>query len=124
MKDEMCPCGGDTLARCCGRWSAMRPPDSPEALMRARYTAYTREDSTFLLGTWHPLGRPSTLDFQPGTQWLGLKIDATTPVENDQATVTFTARWRVGGGRAERQTEVSRFVRVHGLWWYVDGEVS
>jgi SEC-C motif-containing protein len=41
---------------------------------------------------------------------------------NDEATVEFIARLRYGGGKAQRMHEVSRFVREHGLWFYVDGE--
>lgn len=119
-----CPCGGGTWAACCGRWSNERPPDTPEALMRARYTAYTRSDAAVLLGTWHPASRPPKVEFEPDTRWLGLKISEVKYYGEDQATVRFTARWRVGGGKAERMTETSRFVRVHQLWWYLDGKVE
>jgi SEC-C motif domain protein len=42
---------------------------------------------------------------------------------DDQAMVEFIARYRLGGGRAERQHEVSRFVREQGRWYYVDGDI-
>jgi SEC-C motif domain protein len=124
MPTESCPCGGGPWLECCGRWSNERPPDSPEALMRARYTAYTQGNASVLLGTWHPEHRPPELHFEPNVTWLGLKVREVTAYGEDQATVRFTARWRVGGGRAERMTETSRFVRVNGLWWYLDGRVE
>jgi|TARA_R110000850_G_scaffold61445_7_gene140451 SEC-C motif-containing protein len=92
--------------------------------MRARYTAYTRCDAAMLLDTWHPDHRPPTVEFARGTRWLGLKVSAVTAEGDDQATVRFTARWRVGGGRAGRMTETSRFVREQGRWWYLDGEIE
>ncbi|WP_029888745.1 YchJ family protein [Polycyclovorans algicola] len=122
--DDLCPCGGGPWLQCCGRWSTDVPPDGPEALMRARYVAYTRGDAAVLLGTWHPASRPPKVDFDADTTWLGLKISEVKHYGEDQATVQFTARWRVGGGKAERMTETSRFVRVHGLWWYLDGKIE
>ena len=46
--------------------------------MRARYTAYTRCDAAMLLDTWHPDHRPPTVEFAPGTRWLGLNPDSST----------------------------------------------
>ena len=37
--------------------------------------------------------------------------------------MTFVARAKVQG-RAQRLQERSRFVREHGRWFYVDGELS
>ena len=39
------------------------------------------------------------------------------------ATVEFVARYKING-RAHRLHEVSRFVREHGLWFYVDGDIA
>ena len=39
-------------------------------------------------------------------------------------TVEFVARYRLGGGRAQRQHEISRFVREGARWYYVDGELK
>jgi SEC-C motif-containing protein len=38
----------------------------------------------------------------------------------DHAQVAFVARFKVGGARAQRLTEHSRFVRVNGRWLYQD----
>jgi SEC-C motif domain protein len=119
-----CPCGsGLDLADCCGRWQAERWPDSPEALMRSRYSAYLRGDRAWLLSTWHPRTRPPSLALEPATRWLGLKIVSAPGPEGETATVHFIARWRLGGAPAQRQEEISRFVFEQGRWWYLDGEV-
>ena len=42
--------------------------------------------------------------------------------DGDRATVEFVARYRVGGGSAQRLHEISRFDRIDGRWYYRDGE--
>ena len=41
----------------------------------------------------------------------------------DHATVEFVARSELGG-RAHRLHEVSRFERIDGRWYYLDGNLS
>jgi SEC-C motif-containing protein len=55
---------------------------------------------------------------------LGLEIRQHQSVDDDHALVEFVARYRLGGGHAQRQHETSRFVREHGHWYYVDGELK
>jgi SEC-C motif-containing protein len=56
------------------------------------------------------------------TQWLGLEILATTAGEptDDEGTVEFIARG-ITRGAPFAQRERSRFRRVDGRWYYVDG---
>jgi SEC-C motif-containing protein len=133
LPETSCPCGhadakGRLLSydRCCGRyidhWEALPAPDA-EALMRSRYTAFVREDATYLLATWHGSQRPQALDFEPAARWLGLEVKAFEPTGEDTAEVEFVARYRLAG-RAVRLHERSRFVREGGRWYYVDGEQS
>ena len=91
--------------------------------MRSRYTAYARQDAAYLLRTWHVSTRPLTLPMSPLDRWVGLKILQTAMTGTDTATVQFTAVSERGGKR-HRMTELSRFVREGGLWFYVDGDVS
>ena len=49
-----CPCGGPSLAACCGPYiagAAIAP--TAETLMRSRYSAYTLRDEAYLRATWH-----------------------------------------------------------------------
>ena len=120
-----CPCSGIDFARCCGRWSIGAPPPDAAALMRSRYSAYVRRDEAWLLATWHASTRPAALDLQatPTPTWLGLEVKAHRH-DGDHAEVEFVARHRVGGGRAQRMHEISRFVREDGQWFYLDGVVG
>src|SRR5450830_1542703 len=72
-----CPCGGPTLATCCGPYidgSAIAP--SAEALMRSRYTAYGQRNEPYLLATWHASTRPTEpiMSDEEKVQWLGLEV--------------------------------------------------
>lgn len=121
-KAMQCPCGSlIEYARCCGRWHAGEPAPSAEALMRSRYVAFVLQDESYLLTTWHPSTRPTSIQFEPGLKWLGLKVVATSAGEH-AAMVEFIARYRVGGGSAQRLHERSRFVNEQGCWLYVNGE--
>jgi len=124
-----CPCdSGLPYARCCGPLHVGGPAPDARALMRSRYSAYVLGDADYLLASWHGSTRPAELSLTdaPGrrTVWLGLKVESHTITGEDTAEVSFTASLRVGGGSAQRMHERSRFVREHGHWFYVDGEVS
>ena len=131
-----CPCGGASLATCCGPYLAGQAvPQTAEALMRSRYTAYVQGNEAYLRATWEPRTLPAEplIDQNERLQWLGLEVKsalrlrqrkAQLPEEQDADTVEFVARYKVNG-RAFRLHEVSRFVReeVGGIarWFYLDG---
>jgi SEC-C motif-containing protein len=117
-----CACGSAlSFADCCGRYLAGAAAPTAEALMRSRYTAFTRQDEAYLLATWHPDTRPARLDLHlpPVPKWLGLKIIAQQLQNDTHATVEFVARSKIAG-RAQRLHEISRFERVEGRWFYLN----
>lgn len=122
-----CPCqSGKPFADCCAPLiSGELLPETAEALMRSRYTAYTLRDERYLLASWHPSTRPASfdLDVQPAPKWIGLQIRQHVQTGPDTALVEFVARYRVGG-RAHRLHETSRFARAGGRWLYVDGDIA
>ncbi|MFW7343053.1 YchJ family metal-binding protein [Pollutimonas sp. H1-120] len=127
-----CPCGGGpglSYSACCQRFidGQASAPDA-ERLMRSRYTAYALGLEAYLLATWHPLTRPAGLDLAPpgqahGIRWLGLIVESHSRLDDTQAEVVFTARYREAG-RAHRLHERSRFVLENGHWFYVDGDAD
>ena len=123
-----CPCGsGRTLQACCGRYHAGeragQAPDA-EALMRSRYSAFVLDRLDYLLASWHPDTRPASIEpNEPGLRWLGLEVKRHQRQDADHATVEFVARSKLGG-RAHRLHEVSRFERIDGRWYYLDGNLS
>ena len=118
-----CPCGNPVFAACCGPLlSGEAPAADAEALMRSRYTAYAHGDRDYLLASWHPRTRPDGVEIDPACKWIGLTVHAHRAIDDDHAEVRFTARYRLGG-RAHRLSEHSRFERLDGRWYYLDGRV-
>lgn len=117
-----CPCGGKSYQSCCEVFHLGQPAPNAEALMRSRYSAYVLMLEDYLLATWHPTTRPSTLDLRSEPiKWLGLKIKPN--FQADAHRVEFIARYKLGG-RAYRLHEISRFIDDGGLWFYVDGHIE
>lgn len=126
--ESFCPCGRSTakgqpmtLQACCGRYHAGQAAPDAESLMRSRYSAFVLGDVPYLLATWHSSQRPAELTLEAGVKWLGLDIKQHRETGADTAEVTFVARFRVAG-KAIRQHERSRFVRVKGIWYYLEGD--
>lgn len=93
--------------------------------MRSRYTAFAVGDAGYLLRSWHPATRPAELELDSGRRWLFLEIRHTTaggPFDRT-GTVEFTAHYRDSSGRG-RLHEISRFARVEGAWYYLDGDIG
>ena len=124
-KPDPCPCGRPlAYAACCGLYHAGAIAPDAEALMRSRYSAYVKQLPDYLLASWQPSTRPQSLSLdEPAgqrTQWLGLTVHQHAVSDPDHAQVTFTARYKVGGGSAVKMLEHSRFVREDGRWFYLD----
>lgn len=88
--------------------------------MRSRFSAFAVGDADYLLATWHPSTRPTTLELDADVRWYRLDIVRTErggPLDRD-GVVEFTAHYRSpdGGGS---QHEVSTFVREADRWLYV-----
>lgn len=90
--------------------------------MRSRYAAFALHNAPYLLATWHPTTRPADLSFEPGQEWVLLRVLA-THTDGDTATVDFAARSKIAG-RSHVLHEVSQFVRTGERWFYVDGVVA
>ena len=86
--------------------------------MRSRYTAYVLGDMGYVSTTWHPSTRPSDLEPDAASTWLGLDVKSHSE-SGDKAQVSFVARYRVAG-KGYRMKERSQFVREAGVWFYLD----
>ena len=123
MIDAKCPCGSKLdFAACCLQYlEGSKEAPTPEALMRSRYTAFTRGDFAYLKKTWHPETLPD-LDADEPSNWIGLEILGTTiDDDGEDAEVEFVAKLIVGD-RLETLHEVSDFEKVDGRWLYHSGE--
>ena len=124
-----CPCGsGITYAECCepvikGVISAK----TAEQLMRARYSAYTKVKTDFLLKSLHPDHRSNhddnqTRDWAANSIWEGLEIINTeNGGENDtHGTVEFIAHYTVKEEK-NRHHELASFIKHDDAWYFTDG---
>ena len=123
----LCPCGsGKTFAACCESYlTGTAHAPTAEALMRSRYTAYTRNNMDYLLRTWDRETRPAALEEETELAWAGLTILSTQAGQpgDTAGSVEFIARYRFDG--ADRQIhETSRFRQHDGEWFYLDGKVD
>jgi SEC-C motif domain protein len=126
-----CPCGsGQAFARCCGPFLGGAPAPTAVALMRSRYTAYVRGAIDYLIETHAEetrgrVDRAAIGRWARETRWMGLEIVATERggEADEEGVVAFVARG-VSQGAAFAQRERSRFRRVDGRWYYVDGKLG
>ena len=123
----LCPCeSGIPFNACCEPLlSCERGAATAEALMRSRYTAYTRAAVPYLLATWHPSTRPETIEVEGIPHWCGLEILGTEQggADDSLGMVEFRAT-ALAGERLIVLRERSRFVREEGTWYYLDGEFT
>lgn len=99
-----------------------RFPETAEALMRSRYSAFVIQDARYLAATWHASTRPAQIDFHLDQEWMQLRVVRVNE-EGDAATVEFIACSRIGGASGTIH-ELSKFVREAGRWAYVDGKIG
>ena len=128
MTETLCFCGANlTYENCCAPFhQGLQSAPTAEALMRSRYSAYVLQNENYLLATWYKSTRPKQLDFSNETlQWQKLEILHTKKggVKDDKGRVEFNAFY-VQDGQTQLMHEISRFKKLGGKWFYVDGILS
>lgn len=93
--------------------------------MRSRFTAFVLQLEDYLLSTWHPETRPTSLGLaeDPPTKWLGLQIKRAENTSETTAIVEFVARYKIAG-KATKLHEISQFEHIDGRWYYLSGEFN
>ena len=121
---EPCPCGLDkTYQDCCYAYhSGEAVAQSPETLMRSRYSAFVARLTGYLEATWHSSSRPALLDLSDSPNWLKLQVISSS-VDENTGKVHFRAFYRNGDDIAFME-EQSDFVLEDGKWYYVSGRVN
>lgn len=124
---SLCLCGSSkTEEACCGRFiDAQELPQTPEELMRSRYTAYVRLNLDYLAATMKPpaaahFNTQATLHWASQVTWLGLEV-LNTQAEGNQGWVEFKAHYQEQGQK-HCMHERSKFRREEKRWYYVDGQ--
>src|SRR5690242_5595442 len=122
-----CPCGSNkNYNDCCGVYIAgCKNPETPEQLMRSRYTAYTQANFDYIKKTMkaHALNLFNLDSAKQSTttvQWLGLEVLHCT-TDKTKGYVEFIAHFNQQG-KKDCIHEISEFHQLNGQWYYVDGK--
>ena len=117
-----CLCGSEKrYDECRGKFiNATQAVETPEQLMRSRYSAYALKNENYLLKSWHKSTRPDSLDLtNDSTQWKKLKIIAAS--ENKVHFVAYFTQDTLNKEKIYALTEISHFVKDKN-WQYLEGE--
>jgi SEC-C motif-containing protein len=103
------------------------PAPTAERLMRARYSAYATAAIDFIVATHDPkfqadVDREGTERWSRESEWTGLEIKAVERggESDDAGFVEFIAHYRVKKQDLSHH-ERSRFQKLDGRWYYIDG---
>ena len=128
MKNH-CACGSQEIASVCCQplIEGIRLAETPEQLMRSRYTAFCLKNALYLVDTHHPSTCPkdlasSLLSTFDDTRWCSLRV-LSSKVGGQKGAVEFAAFYQASGVEEPRQLrELSHFIKEEGRWYYLDGE--
>jgi SEC-C motif-containing protein len=130
-ESSTCPCNsGLPYDACCEpliRGTVKAP--GPEALMRARYSAFAHEEMPYLLETLHP-GQRNDYDeagaakWARESDWTGLEILKVSgdPATENTGSVEFKACYRRNNEKLEHH-ELAEFRKTNGIWYFYDGKM-
>ena len=137
----MCFCSsGIDYTQCCAPVIQQHNAQSPEQLMRSRFSAYCSHDVAYLERTWHPSQRAQNraadiLEFAQSVHFVKLEIRQ-APRERPAAFVLPTLEYPaeqigyvefvasfIAQDRLQHLHEISRFVQENGVWFYLDGSI-
>ena len=122
-----CACGsGAAFEACCGRYiEGKQPAPTAEALMRSRYTAFTRAAVDYVLETHsaktrEEVSREAIEAWAKGSEWLGFELLGTEEggPTDEHGVVRFRARYRQNG-RIFEHLEIAEFQKEDGAWRFV-----
>lgn len=126
---HVCPCGSQVnYDQCCGSYiSGRKFPETPEALMRSRYTAYTQSNIPYIEATMRGkasenFNTPTIEKRSQYVKWKHLKVKNAFNNE-DHGYVEFVAHG-IFQGMAHKLHEISEFKKIDGKWYYVDAVVG
>ncbi len=120
-----CYCGsGNNYEDCCKIVHLdLKNAESAEQLMRARYSAFCLSLVDFLYNSFHPNSRrfqkKSEIEqWSKENKWEGLEI-----IKATENTVEFRAIYVDPFGGKQQHHEKSRFQKLQGTWYYLDGRI-
>ncbi len=127
-EQNYCPCGSmKTVKHCCEPLiRGITMPESPEALMRSRYSAYVLQDYAYILDTYSSASQKKHTVEEieqsgKGTIWLGLNVLSSFAMQSE-GEVEFVAYYKINN-ECYQMHEHSYFVFESDRWKYDKGEI-
>jgi len=127
---SICPCGSKiSYEKCCGLFIEGKAiPQTPEQLMRSRYTAFTQANVDYIVQTMRDdaceeFNAENTRQWAQQVEWIGLEVVRAPAVNADQkkGMVEFIASYRQQG-QLQNIREVSEFQHDGERWYYTGGQ--
>ena len=123
MSNTPCYCGNSsTYSHCCEPFiNGKEFPETPEKLMRSRYSAYATGEIDYLIDSTHPstrkqYSRTDIKRWMHANKWLKLEI-----IKSIDSMVEFKAHFVEGLKSPEIHHELSTFQKEEGRWYFLDG---
>lgn len=125
----LCPCSSQNeFSQCCEPILLGEEAKTAEALMRARYTAYTQVNMDFIQKSHDPatlkkVDMRENQAWAEQTEWISLDIINTeNGLEEDEwGKVEFKAEFSAAGEKGVHH-EVSEFNKKNGRWFFTTGQ--
>lgn len=129
MANELCPCDlQKPYADCCEPIiKGLKTPAFAADLMRARYSAFVKQEIDFILASISParkkeFDRKGIEEWSKNTDWAGLEIVSTEKggPDDSKGQVEFIASFREKEV-VEKHHELATFVKHNDAWFFDDG---
>lgn len=131
---DRCPCGsGLAYADCCeGIIKGAKKAPTAESLMRARYSAYEKQEIDFIINSCEEgekiaeIDRKETEKWSKTSTWHGLTILRTEKggEGDEEGIVEFEATYTDKNGFRDIHHEIGLFKKINGEWLYSVGNVK
>lgn len=125
-----CPCGSQKNEKecCISIIRGEREAETPEELMRSRYTAFTLGDMDYIFETTDPQTR-TNFDMNANKEWAEnskfQKLEIlNTSQDGNKGMVEFKATYQVGDQPPKVHHEISKFRKQAGVWYFREGKIK
>lgn len=124
-----CPCQSNLEFKdCCEPLlSGDRDAQTPEELMRSRYSAFSTKNIEYIAETTDPQTR-TNFDMKANEDWanaarfMSLEI-LKSSAEGNKGLVEFKATFQVGDEAPQVHHEISKFRKQGGVWYFREGKI-
>lgn len=123
-KQNLCPCGSKLeYINCCQSFIDHKLiPETPEQLMRSRYTAYSLANIDYIQKTMlgdalQDFDAMDARDWAQSIKWLKLEVIRSNMIAENKAIVEFIAYYRYQNKKHQLH-EISQFELINQRWYY------